>query len=63
MPKPQVTKETLRAMAELSGLELSDEELEELLPQVQRTVEGMEGLNILNLENVEPAVVFRAYKD
>ena len=59
MAKPQITKEALRAMANLSGLEISDQQLEELLPQVQRVVEGLEGLDVLNLEAIEPAVVFK----
>ena len=59
MAKPQITKEALRAMANLSGLEISDQQLEELLPQVQRVVEGLEGLDVLNLEEIEPAVVFK----
>ena len=58
MAKPQVTKEALRAMASMSGLELSGERLDELLPQVQRVVEAMGDLDALNLENIEPAVVF-----
>ena len=58
MAKPQVTMEALRAMASMSGLELSEERLEELLPQVQRVVEAMGELDALNLENIEPAVVF-----
>jgi len=59
MAKPQVTKEALRALANLSGLELSEGQLEGLLPQVQRVVEGLEGLDVLNLEDIEPAVVFK----
>ena len=59
MAKPQVTKETLKAMAQMSGLELSDEKLEELLPQIQRTVEALGGLGVLDLQNVEPAIVFK----
>ena len=59
MAKPQITKEALRAMANLSGLEISDQQLEELQPQVQRVAEGLEGLDVLNLEEIEPAVVFK----
>ena len=63
MATPQVTKEGLKAMASLSGLELSDERLEELLPQVQRIVEAMAGIEALDLEGVEPTVVFMADKE
>ena len=56
MANPRVTKETLKAMAQLSGLELSDEALEELLPQIRQTVESLAGLD---LQSVEPAIVFK----
>ncbi len=55
-----VTKEALRAMAEMSGMELSDEQLDELLPQVQRAVGSIGGLDVLDLAAAEPAVVFKA---
>jgi Asp-tRNA(Asn)/Glu-tRNA(Gln) amidotransferase C subunit len=58
MAQRKVTKEALRAMARMSGLELNDDRLEELLPQVQRSMEALGGLEVLDLENVEPAVVF-----
>ena len=60
MAKPKVSRESLKAMADLSGLELDDERLEELLPQVRRIVEAMDGLDPMNLEGIEPAVVFKA---
>ena len=60
MAKPQVSKETLKAMAALSGLELSDERLEELLPRAQKAAEETASLDGLDLEGIEPAVVFRA---
>ena len=60
MAGPRLTKETLTALAVLAGLELTDERLEELLPQVQRNVDAMASLDELDLENVEPAVIFQA---
>jgi predicted P-loop ATPase/GTPase len=36
----KVTKESLQAIAALSGLKLSDEKLEELLPQARRIAEA-----------------------
>ena len=60
MGRPQVSKETLEAMAALSGLELSDERLEELLPQARKAAEGTASLDGLDFEGIEPAVVFRA---
>jgi Asp-tRNA(Asn)/Glu-tRNA(Gln) amidotransferase C subunit len=58
MPNPQVSKESLRALASLSGLEISDERLEELLPHILRLAESSAQLDRLDLEGVEPAVVF-----
>ena len=60
MAKPHVSRDSLRAMAELSGLEIADERLDELLPQVQHMVEAMAGLDALDIKSMEPAVVFRA---
>ena len=46
-------------MARLAGLEISDERLEALLPQIQRTATSMNALGeALGLEGVEPAVTF-----
>ena len=50
-------------MAAASGLELSEQQLDELLPQVQRSVEGLEGLEALDLQDVEPAVTFKIDAD
>jgi len=58
MGKQQVTKEAMRALARLSGLDLSDERLEALLPQMQATLEAVSGLNALDMEGIEPAVTF-----
>ena len=59
MSRPQITKEALKAMARMSGLELSEERLEKLLPEVQRVVEAMGELDVQDFEHIEPAVVFR----
>ena len=63
MAKRVITVETLRAMASASGLELTDEQLNDLLPQVQRSVDELERLDILDLQDVEPAVHFRADRE
>ena len=63
MAKPQVSKEELRAMAGLSGLELSDERLDDLLPQVRQAAEGLEGLDALDLESIDPALVFKVDRE
>ena len=59
MGKPRVTKDTIRAMAALVGLEVSENKLEELLPQVRRMVDGMAGVECLSLQDVEPAITFQ----
>ena len=59
LTQPKITKDALRAMAAASGLELSDEQLDELLPQVLRSVDGLDDLDVLDLQDVEPAVLFK----
>ena len=60
MAAPQVTLESVQALARLIGLELPDERVDELLPGLRRGSEGVVGLDDLMLEGVEPAVSFRA---
>jgi len=62
MAAPQVSIDTLKAIAVLSGLTLTDEKLEILLPQVQQTMDSMAQLDQLDLENVEPAITFKSEK-
>jgi len=63
MAKRHVTKEALKAMANLSGLDLSDEKLEELLPQVQRNLDDIDSLDLLNLADVDSAIAFKASRE
>lgn len=63
MADRRVTKDTLKALAAMLGLDLSDDTLDELLPQVQRTTESMSELDDLDLESVEPAVTFKADRE
>ncbi|MCI0440576.1 MAG: hypothetical protein L0177_15795 [Chloroflexi bacterium] len=60
MAAPEITKETLKAIAALSGLTLADEKIDQLLPQVRQSAEAMAALDELDLEGVEPAIIFRA---
>ena len=61
MTDTEITLESLRAMARLAGLEISDERLAILLPQIQRTAASMNALDeVLDLEGVEPALTFVA---
>lgn len=59
MAKCSLSKEALRTLAQLSGLELTDEALDEILPQVQQTREAVRELDALDLEGVAPALLFK----
>ena len=59
MTDSRITKETLTSLAALAGLELGDEQLEELLPQITQAMESLGGVESLELTGVEPAVSFR----
>ena len=54
-----VNAKTLRRMAALLGYDWPDEELEALLPQVERSLEMVERLDALPLRDVEPALQYR----
>ncbi len=59
MPRPDASKETVRALALLAGLSLSEDELGALLPQIEQNVETMAALDAIDLEGVEPAIMFK----
>ena len=54
-----VNAKTLRRMAGLLGYDWPDEELEALLPQVEKSLEMVERLDALALRDVEPALQYR----
>ena len=54
-----VNAKTLRRMAGLLGYDWPDEELEALLPQVEKSLEMVERLDPLALRDVEPALQYR----
>lgn len=54
-----VNVKTLRRMAALLGYDWADEEIEALLPQVEKSLEMVERLDALPLHNVEPALQYR----
>ena len=58
MSEPKITKDGLRALAEMQGLTLDDAALDELLPQAQATAETLAALADLEPESAEPASVF-----
>ncbi len=55
----RITRETLIALAAAAGLELGDDKLDELLPQVSQAMESLGAVEALDLSGVEPAVTFR----
>ena len=63
MSKPDVSVETLQAMADLLGLNVNRDQLEDLLPQVKGGAQAMAALDGLGLSEVEPAIVFRPERE
>ena len=59
MSDAEISKEDLAARARAVGLELSDQRLEELLPEMQEGVEAFMRLAALDLQGFEPAVTFK----
>ena len=48
-------------MAQLAGLEISDQRLEALLPLIQKTSAAANALDeVMDLDGVEPAIAFEA---
>ncbi len=61
MADTEITLQSLRAMAQLAGLEISDQRLETLLPVIQKTSAAINALDeVLDLDGVEPAIIFEA---
>jgi len=58
----KITLDQLRMMAERAGLTLSEEELERLLPGVNRSRKQVSELRGLMSDSLEPAANFRAMK-
>ena len=62
MTREGLSKEDLAAAARAVGLDLGDERLEELLPEMRRAAKAFQALEALDLEAHEPAVTFRPGK-
>lgn len=54
MAEQSITADSVRAMAELVGLKLTDERVAELLPQLQKTAALAEENRSLDLTDIEP---------
>jgi hypothetical protein len=59
----EITLDELRARAERAGIELSEEELEKLLPGVNRSYKQARELRDLARHGDEPASVFAAARN
>ena len=53
-----VTKDSLKALAEMAGIEFDDPTLDEILPQIRAARASIEGLDSLDLTDVEPSIIF-----
>ena len=58
MKQPRATKERIRRLAELAGLELTEERLDALLPQIEPLLEARRLLEGLDLDDTPPELVF-----
>ncbi len=52
-------RETLRRLAELAGLSLTDAELDALGPGLERALGSLSGLERLPLSDIEPTTQYR----
>ncbi|MBI4337167.1 MAG: hypothetical protein HY683_04975 [Chloroflexi bacterium] len=53
----ELTAQQLKVVAQFMGLELSDQRLEELAPQIKELMARISRLNELDLRDVEPAFI------
>ena len=58
MAEQSITEDSVRVMAELVGLKLTDERVAELLPQLQKTAALAKENRSLSLTDVEPDFKF-----
>ena len=60
MQNEKITPEKLRILAELAGITLTEDRIQELLPHVNELQSKIHSLDDLDLENVEPITRFMA---
>ena len=63
MREPSETREALRSQARLSGLELSDQRIEELMPLLCEAANARVALDQLDLGEAGLAVIFRPLEE
>lgn len=58
-PMYTASQDTIRQVAaEMAGIQFTDEELEQLAPQMAALLADLSALEVLDLSQVEPAVIF-----
>ena len=60
MENKRITAEKLRVLAELAGITLTEDRIQELLPHVNELQSKIHSLDDLDLEDVEPITRFMA---
>lgn len=54
MPRKQLTRADILHLAKLANLQVTDEEIDKYLSQLEETIDYVENLNELNTSGVEP---------
>ena len=60
MQNEKITAEKLRMLAEIAGIKLTEDRIQELLPHVNELQSKIHSLDDLDLEDVEPITRFMA---
>jgi Asp-tRNA(Asn)/Glu-tRNA(Gln) amidotransferase C subunit len=56
--KKRLTAETAKQMAEVAGLDLTEDRVAQLAPQIQSLREAIDAMSEIDLTDVEPSTVF-----
>ena len=59
----KLTTDDLRVLLKVSGLDASEDDLNQMLPQVHSLFDGFEDIEVLEPTRVEPAFVFMPVED
>ena len=61
--EPGLPMDSFKVLAKLSGMEFTDQHLEEIAPQLQLAMDTLSRLNELDLGDIEPASIFQLKKE
>ena len=56
--KKRITPEAARQIADITGLDVDDERIAELAPQIQGIRDGIDAMDEVDLTDIEPSIVF-----